>query len=74
MIYLVGPIRFKAYSSSELVRQMHTASYAPAEDDTTWMEEVADRTELQNGAKLRCDTARNFVADLIAAGLVKMEK
>jgi hypothetical protein len=62
---------FEADSAASLVEQMHSASYATAEDDATFMQETAERTQTQNGAPIRFDTPEHFVADLIAAGLIK---
>ena len=64
---------YKADTPKELVRIMHETSFAPAEDDETWMEEVAKRTWQQTGTPVRFGTAREFIEDLIHIGLMKEE-
>lgn len=70
-MYSVGQDRIEAVSASDLISKMHAASRAQAPSDFAWMVEVADRTRKQNGATIRVGTPEDFVADLIAAGMIK---
>jgi hypothetical protein len=64
-------IVLKANNAEELVRQLHETSWAPAESDEAWMEEVAKRTWQSRGKTLRWGTAAEFVEDMVAAGMLK---
>lgn len=57
-------------SARELVQYMHVNSFTQAADDKAYMLDVADRTVLQSGGKLRTDNPEAFVNDLVAAGLL----
>jgi len=61
----------EAASPEELVSEMHDASYARCASDAEFMAEMAQRGKLQTGVTIRTDDAKVFVADLIAAGLLK---
>lgn len=61
----------EAASPEELVSEMHEASFATCGSDAEFMVEMAQRAKLQTGATIRTDSAKIFVADLIAAGLLK---
>lgn len=62
----------EAKSASELITQMHLHSLAQAVDDQAYMEDVADRTILQDGGKVRTSSPEAFVNDLIMHGLIKV--
>jgi hypothetical protein len=58
-------------TAAELVDIMHANSFAQAADDQAYMEDVAERTVLQDGAKIRTTSPEAFVNDLVAHGLIK---
>jgi hypothetical protein len=61
---------FLAADEADLVRQLHLSSRSPSPNDLKFMWDMADRAKLFTGAEIRCDTPKNFVDDLIAAGLL----
>lgn len=61
----------QAEGPTDLVRQMAEGSFTPARSIEKWMQQTAARAEEQMGRPIRYDTPRNFVADLIAAGLIQ---
>jgi len=69
--YLIDGCRYRASTAACLVRLMHTMSRTPAADDQAWMEDVAERTVLQDGGKVRVCSPEAFIADLISCGLIK---
>jgi hypothetical protein len=71
--YIVGDDRIEAVSVTQLVHRMHQTSFAPAADDRAFMRQVANRVKLQSGARVRSNTAKNFVADMVSAGMIKIE-
>lgn len=58
-------------TAEELVGIMHANSRTQAADDVAYMLDVADRTILQDGGKLRTGNAAEFVNDLVAHGFIK---
>lgn len=58
-------------TAEELVSIMHENSRTPAADDKAYMLDVADRTILQDGGKLRTGSAAEFVNDLVAHGFIE---
>ena len=71
MRYLSEGVIHSANSPRELVHKLHEVSHAPSPDDRTWMMEVADRTEIQTGHKLRSDNPEHFIADLLRFGMIE---
>lgn len=70
--YVIDPDNtIGARTPEELVRKMHKVSHMPADDDETWMMEVADRVMVQSGNTIRTDTAKNFVTDLIKSKIIE---
>jgi hypothetical protein len=57
-------------SPDEIVADFHAKAFGPEADDATFMSEVAHRGEQQTGQPIRSDSAANFIADLLAAGLL----
>lgn len=58
----------EANSPQEIVAAIRRDSMNPAENDFAYMEDFAQRYEIQTGTVIRSDTYENFVEDLIAAG------
>lgn len=71
--YVVNGDRYRAEGPTDLVRQMAAASFAPSDDLDRWVELTAQRATEQTGRDVRHDSFRNFVTDLIAAGLVRID-
>lgn len=63
----------EASSVGELVRKMHESSWAQSGDDRDFMRSIADRLVLQSSLDIRCDTAENFVEDLIKYDVLKVQ-
>lgn len=61
----------EAATPEEMMRQMHALSHLPTDDYAEWMKETAHRTWQQTGQLVRWDTADNFIADMITAGLLR---
>jgi hypothetical protein len=74
MKYRMNGMTFRANTAAELVSQLHETSMAPAEDDATWMAEVAQRTQEQTGKEIDSSTPEGFVAGLLGVGLITEEK
>lgn len=66
-----GGDQFVAATPRHLVEQMRDSSFTPTGSVELYMVSAADRATEQEGAKVRSDTPEHFVADLIAAGLIK---
>jgi hypothetical protein len=62
--------RLLASDEADLVAQLRVRSFTPSDDFHGFMRDVAIRAKLQTGHDVRCDSPENFVADLIAAGLI----
>jgi len=58
---------FEADTPEELVRYLHEASYAQAESDALFMEEMAGRIRFMSGQEVRHSSCEEFVQDLIKA-------
>ena len=69
--FIVDGHPVKVSTAIELVRYMHENSRTQAADDKAYMLDVADRTILQSGGKLRTDSPEAFVNDLVGAGLLE---
>lgn len=69
--FLVDGERVTVKSAAELVSYMHGTSFTPAVDDEAYMLDVADRTVLQDGGKLRTGSPEEFVNDLARHGFIK---
>jgi glyoxylate carboligase len=74
-IYIIASSRIKVHADTpeQLVRYMHGVSRTQAADDVAYMMDVADRTILQSGGKIRSDTAAHFVDDLVEAGMIGID-
>lgn len=62
--------KFLAEDELDLVSKLHRASYSPSPSDEKFMHDTAERAQFQVGRFVRSDTPENFVADLIAVGLI----
>jgi len=71
MFKVIDGETFLAADERDLVEKMHSTSRAPSPSDEAWMRDVARRGELMTGREIRSDTPGNFVADLMAAGLLE---
>ena len=71
--YVVNGKRVAASSAEDLVSKMRRASFTATATDQEFMAEVAARMMLQSSAEIRTDSAEAFVADLIRAGVIKVE-
>jgi hypothetical protein len=52
-------------SAEELIHALHKASRSPADNDQTFMRQVAQRMRLASGKIIRSDDPENFVDDLV---------
>lgn len=52
-------------TATEIVRQLHKGSRAPAATDQEFMEDVARRASLMSSLTVRTDSPDNFITDLI---------
>ena len=55
----------------EVVKSLRASAYDPHRDLPTFMAQVARGAELQTGLRIRCGNAADFIADLLAAGLIE---
>jgi hypothetical protein len=55
----------------DIVSYMHRTSRTQAADDKAYMMDVSERTITQNGDKIRCGNAAEFVNDLVLHGLIR---
>jgi hypothetical protein len=62
---------FEADSPEELVSQLRESSWVATKDDGDFMYHSSLKAAAQIGKTVRCDTAANYVADLVANGLLK---
>lgn len=56
---------------SQLVQMMHKQSREQADDDQSFMYQVAHRAKLVTGQAVRTDSAENFITDLAKSGLIE---
>ena len=70
MMFTFDGATVEADTPEDLVRAMHALSYARAANDAAWMETTAKSTWQVTGHTIRWGTAADFVADMMAAGLV----
>lgn len=63
-------IELTGRTPAELVRELHKMSMSPAADDVQFMDQMAGRCLLQTGKRCRSWPAEDFIADLIAAGIL----
>ena len=66
--------RYHCRDGRDLVAAMHGSAFTKDGSDTEFMREMAKRTEMFTGHPYRTDSFKNFVADLIAAGIVREEQ
>jgi hypothetical protein len=57
-------------TAEELITELRQTSYTPTTSNRQFMADLAHRTLLQNGRRIRTDNPDNFIADLIEAGLL----
>lgn len=65
-----GGARHAGRNAREIVRAMHADAWMRSATDEDFMVECAKRAEMSTGRSVRYDTAENFIADLIAVGLL----
>jgi hypothetical protein len=70
--YLFGELKFTADRDDELVNEMRDADLTPATSDKDFMKNMASRVKFNSGHDVRADSAANFVADMLAAGQLKI--
>lgn len=56
-----------------IVDELHRNSFSPCQSRHQFMEEVASRTLLQTGSRVRTTSPRAFIEDLQAAGILLPE-
>jgi len=61
---------YTAASAAKLITALRAFSFAEAESDQAWMQQVAERTGLMNGARINTANAELFISGLIRAGLL----
>lgn len=61
---------YQARDEQELVARLHATALTKSANDLEFMAGMAERIELATGRPCRSDTPANFVADLIAIGIV----
>lgn len=69
--YQIDKDVYEAAGPAALVNILALESFAPAKSAKAWMEQASARMCQQTGHPIRHDTPENFVADAIAAGLIK---
>lgn len=72
--FLIDGQKVTVERADELVAIMHENSRTPAADDKAYMMDVADRTVLQDGGKLRTGSPEEFVNDLVRHGFIHVLK
>jgi uncharacterized protein YuzB (UPF0349 family) len=58
---------------TELVQSLMQGSFNPPDSIDDYMRDFAERYEILDGEKIRCDTPENFVEDLIGKGYLIAE-
>jgi hypothetical protein len=74
MIYTTHGGTYEADSARELVSQMRESHFVEYRNDKDYMAAQAKMSQEMTGIAHRSDTAEHFLDDMIASGLVKMEK
>ena len=64
-------IELSGNTPAELVRELRLAAPCPQPSDLAFMRLAAARAQLDVGKRIRCDTAENFIADLLLVGLLE---
>lgn len=64
-------ITIEASDAEGVVQQMRSGAHDGGGTDRGYMDMVADRARVQTGKAVRTDSYENFVADLVAAGLLE---
>lgn len=62
---------FSAQDAEDLVHQMRESSYSQSTSDAEFMVAMAARVKMTVGSEVRCDTAAEFVEDLVRVGVLK---
>lgn len=70
--YQINGETFTADTPTELVRQLAVDSFAQDRTPAEWMEASANRAGQMTGHPVRYGTPDEFVADMVAAGLIKV--
>jgi len=67
------PETFRAETAEQFVGLLWKTAFLRETDPGEYMVEVARRVAIYNRCDVRSDTARHFLDDLVAAGLVTIE-
>ena len=62
---------FVASDNTDLVSQLRVDSRTPSNDLQEFMNQMARRTEIYSGHKIRTNDPDAFIADLVAAGQLR---
>lgn len=63
-----------AGTPEDIVEQLATDTWAPAQSTQDWMEQAGRRAETVTGQTIRTDTARHFLIDLAQAGILTIDR
>jgi hypothetical protein len=69
----IDGVKFRGATADEVVRDMHQQSFSAAKDDTLFMQQSAARASAMIGRPIRSNTADNYLADLVEAGLLSKD-
>jgi hypothetical protein len=61
-------------TAKEIVAEMHSTSFAPADSDAAWMRDVSDRAFTQTNHDIDTSSAETFLEGMLEAGLLKPAK
>jgi len=71
MIYKTNDDKhFFGATEKQIVENLQDASYSPTVTTYAFMVEVAYRAKIQTGKKVRTTSVKNFIDDLVEAGLL----
>lgn len=63
--------KFTAQTAMDVIGYLQSTGWTEAKDTQGYMEEMAKRVKAQSGATVATDSPENFVAGLVAAGMIK---
>jgi hypothetical protein len=69
-ITTIDGLALRGRTPEEIIEELRATSRSPGRTTAQFMDEMASRTLLLTGHRVRTRTAEDFIADLVAAGML----
>lgn len=63
-----------AETPADIVKELHKLSFSPSANDQAFMHDTQGRVKMAYNKRIRCNSAENFVSDLLEIGLLIREE